>query len=289
MDVLAHYSRDEVKREIWEFSRSRWVALHVKEGGALIRYQGQKPLTISTPDDVVELVRRYSARTIYCTANLYQRLEVREDVYDATNVWACTPTWDIDNRVEDWRATLAAVEAISSFLEKLGVARSVYAKWSGEGCHLHIHHLAVSSEVRRKYGALDVAYAIVEYVLGKLRAELEEIAAKHDALELRVDNEMDPQRLFTAPLSLHRKLNAACVCFDPDEASSFDLSWTSPSRFRHRSLWNRFVEGEADELAEKAIEVVGPYPWRKRRAHRKHPPLDKQIMRWISGDAQRDS
>ena len=122
----------------------------------------------------------------------------------------------------------------------------------------------------------------MEYVIKKLESKIREISAKHLAEGLRVDNEHDSQQLFTCPLSLHRELNCVNVCIDPNDLDSFDLSWTSVKSFKHFFNWNRFEIGEADELALKAIEIVGRYPGPyKRRGRRKHPSVDEMIMKWL--------
>jgi hypothetical protein len=56
---------------------------------------------------------------------------------------------------------------ILSILESEGVKKSVYVKWSGNGCHIHIHEEAISEAIISKAHPLDFAYAIVEYVNAK--------------------------------------------------------------------------------------------------------------------------
>ncbi|RLE50796.1 MAG: hypothetical protein DRJ21_01445, partial [Candidatus Methanomethylicota archaeon] len=189
---------------------------------------------------------------------------------------------DIDNERDKWKATIEVCKEIISFLEKYGISKSIIVKWSGKAAHIHIHHEALSPELRRKYNPLDLAYAIVEYVIKKLEDKIRNIASKYLAEKLKVDNEHDPQQLFTCPLSLHRELNCVSICINPNDLDSFSLEWTDPSSFKHYDDWNKFEIGEADELALKAIEIVGRYPGPyKRRGRRKHPSVDEMIMKWL--------
>jgi len=114
----------------------------------------------------------------------------------------------------------------------------------------------------RRINPLDAAYAIVEYVNGKLHSRYVEIAERYQAPKLKVENEMDLQRVFTSPLSLHRSLNLVAICFSLDMINHFTPEWASAERYRHWKGWDRFEPGEADELAEKAYRTVGAYPLR---------------------------
>ena len=71
---------------------------------------------------------------------------------------------------------------------------------------------------------------------------------------------MDPQRVFTAPLSLHRYLDVVCVPFKPEDLDSFSWSWTDPNKPTYNPRWRTYVEGEADKLALKALKYRGGYP-----------------------------
>jgi len=218
------------------------------------------PLTINHPEDVpafLELFGRLRPRTFYASANVYGKIADRDDVRRMDNISFCLSTWDIDNTIDKWRATIVVAEEITDVLESENVSKSVFLKWSGNGAHIHIHHRAFSRELLRKINPLDAAYAIVEYVNSKLRSRYLEIAKKYRAQELKVENEMDLQRVFTCPLSLHRSRNLVAVCLSPDTVSDFVLEWVSPEQYRHWSEWNKFETGEVDQLAEKARKIVG--------------------------------
>jgi len=300
--VVAHYNRKEVQEEIAKFSKGRWVALHYETRDAqgrpyLLRYQraprkGKVPLTTNNPEDVLTLLRRFERlrpRTFYASVSVYKELAYPEHVRSMDNIVFCLPTWDIDNVIEKWEATIATAKEIVNFLSSESVSESVFLNWSGNGAHVHIHHKAFSTELLRRINPLDAAYAVVEYVNGKLRSRYMEIAEEHEARKLSIENEMDLQRVFTCPLSLHRSLNLAAVCFSPDMVSEFTPDWTSVERYRHWNEWDTFEIGEADHLAEKAHQVVGAYPLRKLptppRAKRKSTA--KLITRWLKRETVR--
>lgn len=290
VNVFQHYLREVVSSSIVRFCRGRWVGVHVEERDSrgrqiLVRYLKGRPLRINRVNDVLNLIKRLEKlkpRTIYATVNVYSRLEGFNDVTELSNIVACMPTWDVDNVLEDWRATLAVVEEIVGFLDREGLRRSIVVKWSGNGCHVHVHPLAFSSDVYRRIHPLDLAYAVVEYVILKLHDRIVDVALSYGAEKLRVENKIDVQRLFTAPLSLHRSLDMVCVCIDPYRIHDFTPEIASPYGFKHFNDWDRYVEGEGDDLALKSFSTVGSCVRPMRGRRRKHPPLDKQIVDILS-------
>ncbi|MBS7638789.1 hypothetical protein KEJ49_07945 [Candidatus Bathyarchaeota archaeon] len=278
-----HYSNIEVKREIAEFCKGRWVAVHcTDEGGGLIfrRYLAERPLVIEKVEDLPALFERLGGRlrSIYATANKYRVIKDIGDVSDPENISLCTPTWDIDSTLSNWRETVRVAGRIIKILEGEGIRESVYLKWSGNGCHVHIHEEAISGETLKRANPLDLAYAMVEYVRRRLEAEMVEELASWG---VRVENKIDPGRVFTCPLSLHRTLDVVCVCMKPQELDEFSPEWINPEKFRHNMDWRNFKKGEADKLALKAFEMIGSYPIYRRRRTRKTRKLDEQIIEWL--------
>ncbi len=268
---LSYYSNPRVLGEVADFLRGRWVALHcerrMKDGRPLlIRYLQGKPLRVSSTAELAALLRRLSPlrpRAIYGTASIYERLESKEDVRGVDHVVMRTPTWDIDSTPEHWRATLEAARVLVHELERHGVVRSVWLKWSGRGMHVHIHEGALSTEFLRRHGALDATWSLVQFVAERVRERIVEVNVRHGS-KLKVENLMDPQRVFTAPLSLHRELDMSCVALKPDELDSFEPSWADPREPRHNPAWRDREPGEAEQLAELALREVGGYLRRRK-------------------------
>ena len=293
--VVHHYNRREVQEEIVKFSRNRWVALHCEllnpQGyQVLLRYQWASgkikvPLIITEPKDVPKFVKRFKRlkpRTFYASANVYKELTHPEHVKNLENIAYCTPTWDIDNTPEKWEATIAVAKEIVNFLNQEGASESVFLKWSGKGAHVHVHERAFSEDLLKKVNPLDAAYAVVEYVNRKLSRKYVEIAERYQARELSVENEMDFQRVFTCPLSLHRSLNRVVVCFSASTINDFVPQWTDLEHYHHWKGWDHFEAGEADRLAEKAFRTVGAYPLKTQT--KTSEPTGDFITKWLKKD-----
>ncbi len=278
LDPLQYYRQRDVLENAARYLKNRWIAVHcekrLRDGRPmLIRYHHGTPLTAETPAELQALLERLTfcrPRAIYGTAALFRKIRSREDL-EPQNMYAYTPTWDIDSQPEHWRRTLAVARALLDALARHGVQESVWLKWSGRGMHLHIHEHAVSPSIYQRYSPLDTAYSIVEYILR--RAEKKILAAAHTA-PIKVENLIDPQRVFTAPLSLHRTLDRACIPLKPQDLDDFTPQWTSPTNPHYNPHWDTYTPGEADKLALKALHAVGGYPGPKhiRTAVTAHAP-----------------
>ncbi|MEM4356030.1 MAG: FkbM family methyltransferase [Nitrososphaerota archaeon] len=186
---------------------------------------------------------------------------------------------DIDLLVDEVEPALRAAADLISTLERYGVTKSIIVKWSGQGVHIHVNDQAFSPSLFEAWSPLDVAYAVTEFIMGR--------CGEHGS-SVKVENKVDPGRVFTSPLSLHREVDRVCVCIPPDEVLSFAAEWASPKSFRHYLEWDGFEPGEADALAITALETIGPYTGKMKRK-RLHPPLDYEIDRLLKrfgkGDA----
>lgn len=267
INEFSYLTRQEVLREMSSFLAGRWIAVHckrkMKDGRPLlVRYWKTVPLKASSPAELLALIDRLrplQPRAFYGTANIYSRLETREDALNyEENVTKRTVTWDIDSTPEHWRATVEVARTIVDFLEKWGVSQSVWLKWSGRGMHVHIHENAVSQILLEKHGVMDVTWSLAQFVLENIKEKVAQINTMYGS-KIKVENLMDPQRVFTAPLSLHRSLDVACIALKPGDLDSFRPEWTNPDNPVHNRDWRIFVEGEADTLAEEAVKRIGGY------------------------------
>jgi len=245
-----YYARETVKREIFNFSRGRWAAVY---GKAFTRYdKSGRPLSIKSPDDVARLAGELGARSFYATAALYGKVEGREDVDDA-KIKAYTPFFDIDVTIDRWEFAVRAAEVVISELDRLGVSRSVYVLWSGEGIHVRINEGALPG--RRPF---EEARALVRYVLRRAGPALKDLSERSGGV-LKVEDLIDPKRVFTAPLSLHRALNYAAVCIPVDKLPAFSPDWANPDSPRHEEgCYTRVEPGEAATLVETALAEYEP-------------------------------
>jgi len=264
-EVIRYYSKPIVRREIVEYSKNRWIALHTSSG-LFLRYWSRigPPLRISSEQDIDKLLQRFRGlepRTFYASVNVYLKVIGREDVENPNNIKYTTPVWDIDGSLECWDKIIDITRIIVERIEREGISKSVYLKWSGRGVHVQVHEKSFSEDVLSKYNPLDIAYSVVEYVIKKSSREILEIMknVKSKGRQLKVENQIDLKRVFTVPLSLHKSLDYAVVCFKPNEIDNFTPEWANPSILRHNTSWRDYIEGEADVLALKAMEEVGGY------------------------------
>lgn len=257
--IYTHYSRVDVAKEIVGYASGRWVAVEGSYGDRriFVRYFKDQPMVISSERDVLSLVNRYrrlNARTFYATIHIYKILDSRSSLDDPGNITYTTPFFDIDGSLENYRSVLDVASLIVDFLERNGLQESVYILWSGEGAHVRINEKAFSNEILSKYSPLIVAYSVVEYVLKEIKEKLEPLARKSG---VKVENLIDIKRVFTLPLSLHRRRDIVAVCFKPSVITSFEPSWVDPKSFKHDpSAWRSFKQGEGDTLALEALKRI---------------------------------
>ena len=288
-EVLAHYSKPQVREEIAEYCNGRWVALEGLERSgrrAFLRYtRGGTPLTINKPENISLLLRRFryfKPRTIYASVNSYGKLENREDTEDPVNIMKTMPVWDVDASLNSWEYAVKASEVIIDRLDKERLSRSVYLKWSGRGIHIHVHGEAFSQKILERNNPLDVAFSVVEYILRKTKDQLVKLAAKAPQTEdrpLKIENKIDIKRVFTTPLSLHRQLDLCCVCFKQNDIYNFSPEWAEIENYRHDPSWKIYEEGEGDQLAEKALAEIGGYDGWPEKPKRRHIRVFAETMK----------
>jgi len=273
---LKHYGKPEVRRELADYCKGRWIAIHcetIGENGMrmMIRYEKGRPLTIGSDSEVALLIDRYKQyrpRAFYATAHIYSKLKTREDILDRSNIVYSSPVWDIDSKDGDWRKVVGKAREIVSLLDKLGVAKSVFIKWSGRGAHVHVNPFCFTTDIRRRIEPIDITYSATCFIANRLEP----------TEGLVVESRIDIQRVFTTPLSLHRILDRVAVCIPPEKLEEFDISWTNPENYVHfPESWRRFSEGEGDELAKTAFDSIGPYVAGRNRS-RRHKRLDDEIL-----------
>ncbi|AFK50593.1 hypothetical protein TCELL_0168 [Thermogladius calderae 1633] len=262
--VLAYYSRRSVQEEVFDFLKGRWAGLE-GVGKKWVRWEGDRPLALSRPSDVYALFSKYvklNPRSVYGSIEVFKRLESRRDVEDdyELNVERATPFIDVDLEGEDfgvaWRRGVEVVKTIVGFLEDRGVKDSVYVLWSGNGFHVRVNENAIEDSLR-KASPVEAAWALVEYTLVSLEEKLLEVIKGCGGC-VKVENIVNPKRVFTAPLSLHREKNRVAVAFKPGAIDGFDPEWSNPSNPRHDpQAWRSFRRGEADPLVEEALKALG--------------------------------
>jgi len=265
VNVIEYYSREYVCREIASFLKNRWAGIE-GESKKWIRWVGDRPLTIKEPDDIPKLIRRYmflKPRSFYGSIEIFRKLDSRKDITEDynSNVLYTAVFIDVDivdeSLVESvWEYAVKAAKLITDWLKEEGVDNSVYLLWSGAGIHIRVHERAFKEPLQH-YHPLAVAHAFAEYVLLKLKPRLLKIMRECNGA-IKVENLVTMKRVFTAPLSLHRRLERVAVAFSPDKIEEFSLEWTNTDQpvYEH-GVWTLYKEGEADDLAWRALRAVG--------------------------------
>ena len=255
----AKYYRGSVAEEIADFLRDRWAAAYTTEG-SWIRWSGpRKPLVIRGPGDVEDLAGR-GARSFYGTIEVYRSIQSDADVIEGypASVAGASSFVDIDilddSRVgEAWQAAVEAASVLASAAERLAPGAS-YVLWSGAGAHVRVCWEPLA-RAARKHG-LDPVYAAfiaAEAVIGSVRERLASIVESSGLV--KVENVVGRNRLFTAPLSLHRRLDMVAVAVRPGEVGLFTLSWARPGSARHDpDAWRDARRGDASGLLELALQ-----------------------------------
>ncbi|MEL9940433.1 MAG: hypothetical protein QW348_06295 [Ignisphaera sp.] len=271
-DILKHYSSPIVKETIFEYCKDRWVAVEgVAENSRIfVRYFGKKPLKLDNMNTLLDILTKYrhlNPRTVYASLNIYGKLGTVEDLENPLNIVATTPFWDIDvEGLENWRLAIDAAKIIVDFItSRYGQLKSLYIVWSGEGAHVRLHERAIPPELFDTYSPVDVAYAIVEYVLENVKDKISELVQRSGG-KVKVENLVDPKRVFTAPLSIHRKHDLVAVAIDAKNIDSFDISWANIRNFKTDNPWKYLSPGEAEALARDAIKILSEKRHRYRTA-----------------------
>ena len=263
VDPVSYYRDPRVAGEIASFLRGRWAALE-GPGKRWLRWLGDRPLTVSSPSDVWRIVsehRSMQPRSWYGTIEVFRKLRDRRDVEEnyEDNVEKATLFIDIDivdeSRLGDaWRCVVEAARVLVEWLEERGVVESVYLLWSGAGMHLRIHEDALQGAEAHP---VDAAFALAEYMLESNQAALLDTIRSCGGL-VKIENLVAPKRVFTAPLSLHRRLDRVAVALRPSALPSFHPDWSLPENPRHDpEAWRRAKPGEAAELAREALRRIG--------------------------------
>ncbi len=279
MDVVKYYSVPSRLAEIAEYLKGRWVGLE-GENRKWVRWEDDKPLIINKPEDVLRLLRKYHfirPRSIYGTIEVFKTLEKKADVMEkyGENVVSVTPFIDIDligeeNLEKRYVYIVRTAKIIADYVIENSIEKCVYLAWSGAGIHVRFNEKCLD-EPLKEYHPLDVGFCLIEYVLDALKPRLIDAIRESGGI-VKIENLVSMKRVFTAPLSLHRRLDRAVIFFKPRDLECFKLEWSDPSSPRHDpDSWRTYEKGGLDELAYKAIRHVGIV--------RKHSLLDARATR----------
>lgn len=275
---LSYYSRQDVRKSIFNFSQNREVIPRYFEGF------GKRPDSLQYDSDILALVKN-GATSFHCSEEIWQDPLQLSTEFSEEQLNELREGWDllidIDSKYLDYSKVSA--ELIIHAFEFHGV-KNIGVKFSGsKGFHIIIPWKAFPQEVysqETKNMFPEWPRLICEYVNEMIKKQLiEKIsdmmhqdrkvyikdfdAAKQVMPDIIL---VSPRHLFRMPYSLHEKTTLASVVIDKNKISEFKTSDADPLRVRIKNFYPNAEEEEARELLLQAID------WGKEKEHKK----DKQ-------------
>ena len=259
-----YYSRPEVQKAIFEFSKNREISPRYFEGF------GKRPDSFQYVNDVFELVKK-GATSFHCSEELWDdplkiSTDMNEAKYNEIRIgWDLL--FDIDSKYIDYSKILA--QLIIEILEFHGV-KNIGIKFSGsKGFHIIVPSKAFPKEINGvKISDMfpDYPRIILKYIIDKTKKQLiEKItdlsrpnkyvkdfqASKEVIPDLVL---VSPRHLFRTPYSLHEKTALASVVLDKDKIKDFQLIDADPMKIKVKNFMPDVKEGEASELLMQALD-----------------------------------
>jgi DNA primase catalytic subunit len=259
-----YYSRPEIQKVIFEFSKNREVCPRYFEGF------GKRPDTLEYPGDIYELVKR-GATSFHCSEEIWKDPLKIETGMNEKQLNGLRQGWDlifdIDSKYIDY-SKIMAIE-ILKVLNFHGV-KNIGIKFSGsKGFHMIIPWKAFPKEVNGvntsdkfpEYPRILVRYiieqtkdALIEKIsnLSRPSKYIKDYQAPKDVMPDLVL--VSPRHLFRMPYSLHEKTALASIVLKPEELENFQLTDASPMKIQIRNFTPNSKEGEASELLLQALD-----------------------------------
>jgi DNA primase catalytic subunit len=259
-----YYSRKDVQKIIFEFSKKREVCPRYFEGF------GKRPDSFEYSGDIFELVKK-GATSFHCSEELWENpLEIKTGMSEEQSN-ELRIGWDllidIDSKYIDYSKISA--EVILEFLEFHGV-KNVGIKFSGsKGFHLIVPWKAFPNEVNGvKTSDMfpEWARVISKYITEKTKEMLIEKITDLERPNKYVKDFtapkevmpdiilVSPRHLFRMPYSLHEKTSLASTVLTREELKNFQLKDADPMKIRVREFSPPSKEGEASELLMQALD-----------------------------------
>lgn len=313
-----YYSRPDVQKALFEFSKNREISPRFFEGF------GKRPDSFQYPGDIFEYVKK-GATSFHCSEELWKDpLDIKTGM-SAEEANEIRIGWDllidIDSKYIDYSKVSAQI--ILEMLNFHGV-KNVGIKFSGsKGFHLIVPWKAIPKEVygiEAKNMFPEWARILSLYITEKTKpqlikriTELMNPNAKY-IRDFQAPKEVmpdiilvSPRHLFRMPYSLHEKTALASIVLKQEEIENFQLKDAEPMTMKIRNYMPDCKEGEAKELLMQAMDW-----WKetqqKKEAEKKYlekkefkpiqitnisrdnfPPCIKKILEGNMGDGKKRS
>ena len=259
-----YYSRPDVQKAIFEFSKDREISPRYFEGF------GKRPDNFQYQSDIFELVKK-GATSFHCSEELWSDpLKIitgmsEKQLNELRIGWDLII--DIDSKYIDYSKISA--ELIVNVLKFHGV-RNVGIKFSGsKGFHIIIPWKAFPKEVNgiktsdmfpewpriiSMYITEQTKKQLIEKVteLSKPNKYVKDFEAPKEVMPDIIL--VSPRHLFRMPYSLHEKTALASIVLAPEEISDFQLKDAEPMKTKIKKFMPESKEGEASELLMQALD-----------------------------------
>ena len=260
-----YYSRPEVQKAIFEFSKNREICPRFFEGF------GKRPDSFQYPGDIFELVKR-GATSFHCSEEIWKdplRIFTGMSQAEANEM---REGWDllidIDSKYLDYSKVMG--ELIVKALKFSGI-KNIGVKFSGsKGFHLIVPWKAFPKEVyANKTSEMFPEYPriIAKYLAHLINEELVKkisiLAGNKSAYVKDTESAKEvipdlvlvsPRHLFRMPYSLHEKTALASAVIDADKIKDFEPRDAEPMQIKIKNFIPNSKEDEAKELLIQALD-----------------------------------
>jgi len=259
-----YYSKPEVQKAIFEFSKNREICPRYFEGF------GKRPDSFQYKGDIFELVKR-GATSFHCSEEIWEdplRIVTGMNEKQANELRS---GWDllidIDSKYIDYSRISA--EIIIKMLKFHGI-KNPGIKFSGsKGFHIIVPWKAFPKEINNvKTSDMFPEWPriITQYIIHTTQKELIERISELTKPNKYVKNFqapkevmpdiilVSPRHLFRMPYSLHEKTSLASAVLNIDEIENFQLKDADPMSVKIKEFMPACEEGEAKELLMQALD-----------------------------------
>jgi hypothetical protein len=259
-----YYSRKDVQKIIFEFSKNREISPRYFEGF------GKRPDSFQYMNDILEFVKK-GATSFHCSEELWQdpfqiNTDMNRQQSDKLRIG-----WDflidIDSKYIDYSKIMA--KEIIRLLNFHNI-KNIGIKFSGsKGFHLIIPWKSFPKEVNGiKTSDMFPEWPriVLQYVNEKINKQLVKEITKLSTpnkyiRDVEASKEVipdlvlvSPRHLFRMPYSLHEKTALASVVLNPNEIENFELKDADPLKAQIKNFTPDVKEGEATELLMQALD-----------------------------------
>lgn len=262
-----YYSRPEVQKAIFDFSRNREVA-----PSFMMESFGKRPDSFEYPGDIFQMVKK-GATSFHCSEELWsQPLNLSTDLNEK-QLNELRTGWDllldIDSKYIDYSKIYAKI--IINFLKFSGV-KNIGVKFSGsKGFHLMIPWKAFPKEINEiKTSDMFPEWAkiVTKYIMEKTRKKLIEEITKLTTpnkyiRDFQAPKEVMPdlilvssRHLFRMPYSLHEKTALASIVLDENELENFDMKDANPMKLSNEKIKNFMPDSKENEASGLLMQAL---------------------------------